>query len=154
MYGSLVLITKSCCDMRDISTHRKVHHDDNSITAKYTLLTYVTGNWNPYPAANFRVAWILPSPPCSNCSKLRRSVLSYAMSSVWLTEILETFPRAFWFEKSRMKEIGGNYTKHLCRVSSNWSLKTRFLKVIKYRNIKYNEIFNLFLIIKSVKHTV
>ena len=29
------------------------------------------------------------------------------MPSVWLTEILETFPHAFWFEKSRIKEIGG-----------------------------------------------
>ena len=31
----------------------------------------------------------------------------YGMSSVWLTEILETFPQAFWFEKSRIKENGG-----------------------------------------------
>ena len=29
------------------------------------------------------------------------------MSLVWLTEILETFPQAFWFEKSRIKENGG-----------------------------------------------
>ena len=32
----------------------------------------------------------------------------YGMSSVWLTEILETFPQAFWFEKSQIKENGGN----------------------------------------------
>ena len=36
----------------------------------------------------------------------------YGMSSVWLTEILEMFPQAFWIEKSRIKEISGNQSVH------------------------------------------
>ena len=33
--------------------------------------------------------------------------INYGISLVWLMEILETFPQAFWFEKSQIKEIGG-----------------------------------------------
>ena len=41
-------------------------------------------------------------------SRVEVLTLPYMVWRVWLTEILETFPRVFRFEKSRIKENGGN----------------------------------------------
>ena len=74
------------------------------------------------------------------------------MSSVWLTEILETFPQAFWSEKSRIIENGGKdkYTSPLFTgeefcVLLFEQLRPIYIVVITGR---------LFILYKPIYHTV
>ena len=45
-------------------------------------------------------------------SRVEVLTLPYMVWRVWLTEILETFQRVFRFEKSRIKENGGNFQEN------------------------------------------
>ena len=53
--------------------------------------------------------------------------LPYMVWRVWLTEILETFQRVFRFEKSRIKENGGNGL-HRCKILKILCVRCNFVK--------------------------
>ena len=50
-------------------------------------------------------------------SRVEVLTLPYMVWRVWLTEILETFQRVFRFEKSRIKENGGNWILYFSKYS-------------------------------------
>ena len=66
-------------------------------------------------------------------SRVEVLTLPYMVWRVWLTEILETFQQVFRFEKSRIKENGGNVSVFLW-VSKRYNLQKNDVSLEQSRN--------------------